>query len=104
MQAAKSVLGAVMAALYLAAFAGAYYLYRSGAGAWPDSQWLFLVALPYTAAMLRIAGSVDFSGDALLGVAIACAFGCALAYFAGALAEAILRGALGLARSFIGRA
>jgi hypothetical protein len=88
---AKSALGAVFAALYLIAFAAAYYAYVSASGQWPDGGWLFLAALPYTFTMVRLAGSVDFSGDALPSVLIAATFGGGLAYAFGALIEAIAR-------------
>jgi hypothetical protein len=100
---AKSLLGAVAAALYVAAFAAAYFLYLKASGQWPDGEWLFFAALPYTLTMVRLTGSVDFSGEEISSVLIAAAFGGALAYVAGALVEAVartlVRGARGIIRA-----
>jgi hypothetical protein len=100
----KSVLGALLAVLYALAFGVAYFKYASASGQWPEAQWLFLVALPYTLTMLRLVGSVDFSGESLASVATAATFCCALAYLAGALVEAIWRAGFGWARRFIRQA
>ena len=98
MKAMKSATGAVLAALYAAAFAAAYVDYLGKAGQWFADVWLLLVALPFTLAMRWLAGgSYDFSGDETARVIAAAAFCCALAYFAGALIEAVLRAGFRLA-------
>jgi hypothetical protein len=98
---AKSLLGAVAAAFYAGAFAVAYFEYVRASGQWPDGEWLFLVALPYTLSMMRLIGSVDFSGDSIESLLFAAAFGCVLAYVAGALIEAIARTLVSGARRII---
>jgi hypothetical protein len=98
---AKSILGAVAAAVYFVAFAAAYYEFVSASGQWPNSEWLFLAALPYTLTMVRLTGSVDFSGEANLSLLIAAMFGGALAYVAGALIETFARIAFSGARRII---
>lgn len=98
---AKSLLGAVAAACYVAAFAVAYYLYFRASGQWPDGEWLFFAALPYTMTMVRLTGSVDFSGETISSVLIAAAFGGVLAYVAGALVEAVARMLFSGARKII---
>ena len=81
--------GWALAALYALAFAGAYALYVRADGAWPDAEYLYLVALPYTLAMLRLAGgSVDFSPDSPVTLLKAALFGAALGYIGGALVGA----------------
>ncbi len=92
MRAMKSATGAVLAVLYALAFGAAYVDYLAKAGQWFADIWLALAALPFTVAMRWLAGgSYDFSGDATAKVAAAAAFCCALAYGAGALAEAVIR-------------
>jgi hypothetical protein len=96
----KSATGAAFAALYAAAFVAAYVDYLDRAGQWFADVWLVLIALPFTAAMRALAGgSFDFSGDATARVIAGAAFCCALAYVAGALIEAGVRGLFRLAMS-----
>jgi hypothetical protein len=92
MKALKSAAGAALAALYAAAFGAAYVDYLHRAGQWFADIWLALAALPFTLTMRWLAGgSYNFSGDATAKVVAAAAFCCALAYLAGALAEAVFR-------------
>jgi hypothetical protein len=92
MKAMKSATGAILAALYAAAFGAAYVDFLGKTGQWFADIWLVLVALPFTLAMRWLAGgSYDFSGDATAKVVAAAAFCCALAYCAGALVEAVIR-------------
>jgi hypothetical protein len=99
-----SYLGAAGAAAYALAFAAAFVEYTRASGQWPDAEWLFLVALPYTLTMVKLKGSVDFSGESVAAVLPAAAFCCALAYAAGAVLEAICRGVFRGARRLIPRA
>ncbi len=100
MKAMRSALGAILAALYAAAFGAAYADYLGKAGQWFADVWLVLVALPFTLTMRWLAGgSYDFSGDATARVIAAAAFCCALAYLAGALVEAVIRMGFRLATS-----
>ncbi|MDE3175791.1 MAG: hypothetical protein KGM15_06735 [Pseudomonadota bacterium] len=88
----KSVVGLIAAIAAGAAFAAAYgYAVRAGAG-WLDAQALFLIALPYNWTMLRLTGVSNFSLEAPGELVGAAAFDMALAYIAGALAQAIWRG------------
>jgi len=92
MKAMKSAFGAILAALYAAAFGAAYLDFLGKTGQWLADIWLVLLALPFTLAMRQLAGgSYDFSGDATAKVVAAAAFCCALAYLAGALVEAVIR-------------
>ena len=88
----KSALGLILAIIAGIAFAAAYaFAARAGAG-WLDAQALFLIALPYNWTMLHVAGASHFSLEApgeLIGAAV---FVMGLAYLAGALAQAVLRG------------
>src|SRR3954447_23462431 len=95
----RSTLGFVAAGAVALAFGISYACaVRRGAG-WFDSQWLFLVALPYNWTMLKTTGVANFSPDAPAEVATAFAFEAALGYLAGALVAALLRGLwLGLGR------
>ncbi len=104
MRALKSWLGLGLALLYACVFGAAYYRYVRADGDWREAQALFLVALPYTLTMVKLVGSVDFSGDVVASVIKAAAFGCGLAYVAGALVEYVLRLAFGLVRRAFGRA
>ena len=80
-----SRLGWALAALYALAFVGAYALYVRADGAWPEAEYLYLVALPYTLGVLKLAGvSVDFSPDAPISLIKAALSGVALAYGGGA--------------------
>ena len=88
MKSSLGLLAAVCAGLvYVAAYG---YATRAGAG-WFDAQALFLIALPYNWTMLRLTGASNFSLEApgeLVGAAL---FDAALAYLAGALAQALVR-------------
>jgi hypothetical protein len=98
MKATKSATGAVFAALYAAAFVAAYIDFLDKSGQWFADIWLVLIALPFTGAMRWLAGgSYDFTGDTTARVIGAAAFCCALAYLAGALAEAVVRAIFRLA-------
>jgi hypothetical protein len=94
----KSILGLLAALCVAAAFALAYGLFVRPGASWIDGQWLFAVALPYNWTMLRLTGESNFSPDASGQLVAALGFDLALAYFAGALAEALLRGAWRLLR------
>jgi len=90
-----SRLGWTLAILYALAFVGAYALYRRADGVWPDAEYLYLVALPYTLTMLKLAGgSVDFSPDSPSTLVEAALFGGALGYIGGALVGAAVSLAL----------
>ena len=91
MRALRSWLGLALALAYALAFVGAYAVYARAGGQWPEAETLFLVALPYTLAMVKLAGTVDFSGESVASVMKGAIFCCALAYVAGALAEFALR-------------
>lgn len=97
MRAALSATGAVLAALYAAAFGAAYVDYAGKAGQWFADAWLLAAALPFTMTMRWFAGSYDFSGDATARVVSAALFCCVLAYAAGAVVEAVLRALFRLA-------
>jgi hypothetical protein len=97
MRAARSYLGAGLAVIYAAAFAVAYWLYAQEAGQFMADIWLSLAAVPYILTARALTGSSDFSADSIGEVLAAAAFCCALAYVAGALVEAALRGAWRLA-------
>jgi hypothetical protein len=97
LRAARSYLGAGLAALYAAAFAVAYWLYAQEPGQFLSDLWLSLAAVPYILTTRAFAGSSDFAADSIGEVLAAAAFCSALAYVAGALIEALLRGAWRLA-------
>jgi hypothetical protein len=94
----KSILGLLAALCAAGAFALAYAEYVRPGASWLDGQWLFAVALPYNWALLRLTGESNFSPDAPGQLAAALIFDLALAFFAGALVEALLRGAWRLVR------
>jgi hypothetical protein len=87
----KSATGVVFAALYALAFAVAYFQYLSRAGELFADAPLMLVALPYTLTILKLCGSVDFSGDNVKSVLAAALFCFVLAYVIGALLEKLVR-------------
>ena len=90
--------GLALAALTALAFVALYLEYLRRAGAWFADLPLVLAALPFTLVMRALnGGSYDFAGDMTGRVAVAAAFCSALAYVAGALIEALLRGAWRLA-------
>jgi hypothetical protein len=94
----KSILGLTLVLCVAGAFAVAYWLsIRPGAG-WLDAQWLFLLALPYNLASLRLTGASDFSPDAPVQVAAAFLVDAAPAYLVGALVQALLRRLIRFAR------
>jgi len=98
MRAMRSYLGAALAALYAAAFAVAYGLYAQEAGAFMADIWLSIAAVPYILTSAALTGGSEFAADSIGQVLAAAAFCCVLAYVAGALIEALLRGAWRLAR------
>ena len=100
----KSILGLFAALCAAAAFAVAYALSVRPGATWLDGQWLFAVALPFNWTMLRLTGESNFSPDAPRQLAAALAFDFALAYLAGALIEALLRGAWRMLRRIKSRA
>lgn len=100
----RSWLGLALALLYAIAFAVAFYKYQQADGQWPDAQALFMVALPYTFAMAKLAGSVDFSGESAASIVKAAAFCSALAYVAGALVGSVLGLGFRAIRRAFGRA
>ena len=95
---ARSVLGLALAALYAVAFVVAYWLYAQAAGTFLADLWLSLAAIPYILTARALTGSSDFAADAIGQVLAAAGFCCALAYVAGAIVEAGLRGLWRLAR------
>jgi len=97
MRVARSYLGVGLAVLYAAAFAVAYWLYAQEAGQFMADIWLSLAAIPYILTTRTLTGSSDFAADSIGEVLAAAAFCCALAYVAGALVEALLRGVWRLA-------
>jgi hypothetical protein len=97
MRAARSLVGATLAALYAAGFVVAYWLYAQAPGEFLSDVWLSLAAIPYILTTGALTGSSDFAADSIGEVLAAAAFCCALAYVAGALIELLLRGAFRLA-------
>jgi hypothetical protein len=94
-----SLLGAALAALYLAAIIAGYVIYVQNAGQWLADLTLLLIAMPFTWTMsVLTSGAFSMSGDETGKVVAAALFCCALAYFAGAIAEGLLRTAWRLAR------
>ena len=87
----KSGLGAILALLYALAFAAAYADYLGKAGQWFADAYLLIAALPFTSLVAWLAGGMNFSGDATGKVLAAALFCCALAYFLGALVQALAR-------------
>ena len=98
MRAARSYLGAGLAVLYAATFAVAYWLYAQAPSQFLAGLWLSLAAVPYILTTRALTGSSDFSADSIGEILAAAAFCCAIAYVAGALIEALLRGAWRVAR------
>jgi hypothetical protein len=97
-EAMRSILGLLAAICAAVFFASAYYwAIRPNAG-WLDGQWVFLAALPYNWAELRLTGASNFSPDAPGEVAAAALFDIALAFLAGAALESVARGLFGLFR------
>ena len=97
MRAARSYFGLALAVVYAAAFIVAYGLYARAAGMFLADLWLSLAALPYILTTRALTGTSDFAADSIGEVLAAAAFCSALAYVAGALVEALLRGAWRLA-------
>ena len=97
MGAARSYLGAALAALYAVGFVVAYWFYAQEPGQFLSDLWLSLAAAPYILTTRALTGSSDFSADSIGEILAAAAFCCALAYVAGALIEFLLRGAFRLA-------
>lgn len=95
----KSIAGAVLAALYAAAFVAAYAHYRGHAGEWFADLALVLLALPFTLTMRFLAGgSFDMTGEDRLKLLAAALFCCVLAWAIGAALEWIARAIFRLAR------
>jgi hypothetical protein len=95
----KSIVGAVFAALYAAAFVVAYVDYRGHAGEWFADLGLALLALPFTLTMRFLAGgSFDMTGEDSLKLLAAALFCCALAFAIGSALEWIARAIFRLAR------
>jgi hypothetical protein len=87
-----SLLGAALAALYVAAFVAGYVVYLENAGQWLADFALLVIALPFTWTMsVLTSGAFNMSGDETLKVIIAGLFCAAVAYLAGAAVERILR-------------
>jgi hypothetical protein len=94
-----SLLGAALAALYLAAFVAGYAIYLQNIGQWLPDLTLLLIAAPFTLAMNTLtSGAFSMTGDETGKVIAAALFCCALAYIAGAIVEWILRRLWRLAR------
>jgi hypothetical protein len=98
-RAARSIVGALLAALYALVFAALYVDYLQHVGQWFADFKLILIALPFVLTIRFLnGGSFDLTGEdsaKLLGAAL---FGCVLAYIVGALLQAVVRGLLRLAR------
>jgi hypothetical protein len=92
MRAARSYVGWALAALYAAAFVVAYWLYAQSTGEWLADLWLSLAAIPYILTTRALFGESEFAADSIPQLLGAAAFCCGLAYVAGALVEALLRG------------
>ena len=87
-----SLLGAALAALYIAAFVAGYVVYLKNAGQWLADLTLLLIAIPFTWTMnILTSGAFNMSGDETPKVVIAGLFCAAVAYVAGAAIERILR-------------
>jgi hypothetical protein len=99
-RAARSIVGALLAALYAIVFAALYVDYLQRVGQWFADFNLILISLPFVLTMRALnGGSFDLTGEdrsKLLGAAL---FGCALAYIIGALLQGVARGLLRLARA-----
>ena len=94
-----SLLGAALAALYLAAIVAGYAIYLQNVGQWLPDLVLLLIALPFTWTMNTLTnGAFSMTGDETGKVIVAALFCCALAYVAGAVVEWILRSLWRLAR------
>jgi len=94
-----SLLGAALAALYLAAIVFGYVIYLQNAGQWLADLVLLLIVMPFTWTMsVLTSGAFSMSGDETAKVVVAALFCCALAYLGGAIAELIARAAWRLAR------
>ena len=87
----KSILGTALAVCVAGAFGFAYWLSARPGASWLDGQWLFLIALPYNWASLRLLGNANFSPDDTASVVTALAFDVVMAFLAGALVEALAR-------------
>jgi hypothetical protein len=87
----KSILGITLAICVAGAFGFAYWLSARPGASWLDGQWLFLIALPYNWASLRLLGNANFSPDDTAAVAAAFAFDVVMAFLAGAVIEALAR-------------
>jgi hypothetical protein len=97
----KSIVGAVFAALYGAAFVAAYVDYRAHIGQWlpPADLGLILVAMPFVLTMRFLAGgSFDMAGEDNLKLLAAALFCCALAWAVGSAVEWMARAIFRLAR------
>jgi hypothetical protein len=95
-----SLLGAALAALYLAAFVVGYVIYLQNIGQWLPDLTLLLIALPFTFTMNALTnGAFSMTGDETGKVIAAVLFCCALAYLGGAIIEWILRRLWRMARS-----
>jgi hypothetical protein len=88
----QSLLGAALAALYLAAFLVGYVIYLQNIGQWLPDLTLLLIALPFTFTMNALTnGAFSMTGDETGKVIVAALFCCALAYLAGVIVEWSLR-------------
>jgi hypothetical protein len=87
----KSILGTALAVCVAGAFGFAYWLSARPGASWLDGQWLFLIALPYNWASLRLLGNANFSPDDTASVVTALAFDVVMAFLAGALVESLAR-------------
>jgi hypothetical protein len=99
MRAARSIVGALLAALYAMAFAALYLDYLQHAGQWFADFKLILISLPFVLTMRFVnGGSFDLTGEDTLRLLGAALFGCVLAYILGALLQAVVRALVHLAR------
>jgi hypothetical protein len=93
----KSWTGAVLATIYALIFAGAYFAYWRRAGEFLADMPVTAAALPYLyVARAVTSGEYSFEADMTAHVMAAAAFGCALAYAAGWLVDAVFRAVFGL--------
>ncbi len=95
----RSWTGFAFAALYAALFVALYLTYLKRAGTWFADLPLVLAALPFTLVMRALnGGSYDFAGDMTARVLLAALFCCTVAYVAGLIVEAAVRGVVRVAR------
>jgi hypothetical protein len=90
MRAARSIVGALLAALYAIGFVALYVDYLQHVGQWFADFKLILISLPFVLTLRFLnGGSFDLTGEDSLKLLGAALFGSALAYIVGALLQAV---------------